>query len=300
MHSVPAPLRLRLFRGSEVISGRLLTRRQLQSGAYVRVALDIYADAALELDHRLRCVGVALTMPAQAYLTADSAAWFHGVTTARPARRPVVAIPPLVRWRSSAAALIRTATPAAIADVSVAGLVHGTKTSIRLATPTQAAADALQHLTTIEACVLVDALLATAQTNAPELVRYLDSLRGVPVARALQSLALCDRRAESPEETRLRVTLVQAGLPTPVPQHVVRTEDGTFVARVDLAWPRLRLAVEYDGRWHADPEQLARDRRRLNALVAAGWTVVHVTAEMMRDPVAVIAEIATAIARAGG
>ncbi|WP_222263215.1 endonuclease domain-containing protein [Modestobacter marinus] len=82
-------------------------------------------------------------------------------------------------------------------------------------------------------------------------------------------MALADGRAESPPESRLRVLLTMAGLP-PVPQWSVRRADGVFIARVDLAYPAVRLAVEYDGAWHGEPGQLGRDRRRLNALVAAG------------------------------
>jgi very-short-patch-repair endonuclease len=42
------------------------------------------------------------------------------------------------------------------------------------------------------------------------------------------------------------------------------------------------VAVEYDGEWHADGTRLRRDRRRLNRLVAEGWTVLHVTADRLR------------------
>jgi very-short-patch-repair endonuclease len=56
------------------------------------------------------------------------------------------------------------------------------------------------------------------------------------------------------------------------------------VARVDLAFPDQRIAVAYDGLWHAEPGQFGRDRRRLNRLVAAGWVVLHVTAADLRDP----------------
>ena len=66
------------------------------------------------------------------------------------------------------------------------------------------------------------------------------------------------------------------GLPAPVPQYVV-IHDGYFVARVDLAWPRYRFAVEYDGQWHADRDQLTRDRRRTRALNAIGWYIYPVT-----------------------
>ncbi|MGY2066835.1 endonuclease domain-containing protein [Blastococcus sp. SYSU DS0619] len=83
--------------------------------------------------------------------------------------------------------------------------------------------------------------------------------------------------AESQPESRLRVALALSGLHA-VPQYSVRDAAGDFVARVDLAFPEQRVALEYDGLWHAGPAQFAKDLRRLNRLVAAGWTVLHVTA----------------------
>jgi very-short-patch-repair endonuclease len=75
--------------------------------------------------------------------------------------------------------------------------------------------------------------------------------------------------------------------------------DGTgFVARVDFAWPEAKVAVEYEGRWHGEsPQQVAADRRRLNRLTAAGWTVVFVTAADLHRPDEVIRRIAAALAR---
>jgi very-short-patch-repair endonuclease len=115
--------------------------------------------------------------------------------------------------------------------------------------------------------------------------------------RVARALDLVDPRAESPQESRVRARLVLAGLPTPEAQHQVM--DGhRFIARVDLAWPARRVAVEYDGVWHADAAQLHRDRRRLNQLVAAGWTVIHVTSVRMHEDFdAVVAEIRAALAR---
>ncbi len=71
------------------------------------------------------------------------------------------------------------------------------------------------------------------------------------------------------------------------------------MARVDFAWPGHRLAVEYDGLWHRDPEQFTADRRRLNRLTAAGWRVLFVTAEDLRHPAALVARIAAELARTG-
>ena len=53
--------------------------------------------------------------------------------------------------------------------------------------------------------------------------------------------------------------------PAPVAQFRVFDDDG-FVARLDFAYPELRLAIEYDGLWHAE-RRPSCDRRRLNRLV---------------------------------
>ena len=49
-------------------------------------------------------------------------------------------------------------------------------------------------------------------------------------------LALADGRAESPQETRLRLVLHRSTLPRPVAQHPVH-HGRAFVARLDFAWP---------------------------------------------------------------
>jgi very-short-patch-repair endonuclease len=75
-------------------------------------------------------------------------------------------------------------------------------------------------------------------------------------------------------------------------------DDVGFVARVDFAWPEQRVAVEYEGRWHGERQHVATDRRRLNRLTAAGWTVIFVTAEDMQDPAQLLLRIEAALAAA--
>jgi very-short-patch-repair endonuclease len=75
-----------------------------------------------------------------------------------------------------------------------------------------------------------------------------------------------------------------------------RSGDGpTFVARVDFAWVAQRLALEYDGLWHAEPGQFRRDRDRLNRLTAAGWRVVFVTAADLHRPELLLARLRAAL-----
>lgn len=53
-----------------------------------------------------------------------------------------------------------------------------------------------------------------------------------------------------------------------------------MVARVDLAYPDARVAVEVDGyRWHAGRQRWAHDLARRNRITALGWRMLHVTHE---------------------
>jgi very-short-patch-repair endonuclease len=139
------------------------------------------------------------------------------------------------------------------------------------------------RLDLVEAVTYCDALAARRRFDAASLAGYLRQRSGWHGCRtAGQVFDLVDGRSESPQESRLRVHMALAGLPPPVPQYEVRVGN-RFVARVDFAWPDLKVAMEYDGVWHADADQLIRDRARLNQLQAAGWYVHHVTMRDMAD-----------------
>lgn len=72
--------------------------------------------------------------------------------------------------------------------------------------------------------------------------------------------------------------LESAGLPTPRYEFTVRDASDRFVGRVDLAYPRQRIAIELDSvRWHLNRESFELDPRRKNALTIAGWTVLTFT-----------------------
>ncbi len=117
--------------------------------------------------------------------------------------------------------------------------------------------------------------------------------------RAEKVFGLADMGAQSPPESGLRVRLVLGGLPRPMVQLAIRLPSG-LVLHPDLAWEEWKVAVEYDGHWYADPDQLHRYRRRLNQLVTAGWTVLHVTSPRQHnDFPAVLREVKAALTAKG-
>ena len=118
-------------------------------------------------------------------------------------------------------------------------------------------------------------------------------------AQLRRALRFADRRSESALETMVRLLLVRAGLPPEALQLRLFDRDGVYFARLDLAWPSRRLAVEADGAEHHDqPSALYRDRRRQNKLLLAGWTVLRFTwHDVLHRPAWVVAQVREALLR---
>ena len=70
--------------------------------------------------------------------------------------------------------------------------------------------------------------------------------------------------------------------------------------RIDIAFPREKVAVEVDGwAWHVDAERFTNDRRKQNALVRAGWDPLRFTwHDLDGRPREVVGEIRATLAAA--
>jgi very-short-patch-repair endonuclease len=88
-----------------------------------------------------------------------------------------------------------------------------------------------------------------------------------------------DRVTESERERLLLRMLERHGFPKPKVQFEIRDPLGDLVARPDLAYPDLKIAIEYDSyEHHVAKEALVRDASRRNAVVALGWLPITATA----------------------
>lgn len=92
--------------------------------------------------------------------------------------------------------------------------------------------------------------------------------------------------------------LVDSGLAQPQIEHPVLGQRGELLARVDLALPDLKIAIELDGRrYHMSAEAFEADRPRQNRLEVLGWIVLRYTWRTYVDtPWVIVAEVAAAIA----
>jgi Protein of unknown function (DUF559) len=167
-------------------------------------------------------------------------------------------------------------------------------------TAARTAFDLGRHTVPIDRAVArVDALLNATGLSAADVARLTHRHPGSRGLRRLDTvLALVDPGSESPRETSLRLSLVRAGLPAPQTQIEVRDEAGAFVARLDMGWREVKVAVEYDGEQHrTNRAQYVRDVRRLERLDRLGWIVIRVLKEDRPDDV--VQRVRQAFARRG-
>jgi very-short-patch-repair endonuclease len=169
---------------------------------------------------------------------------------------------------------------------------------LRLTTPLRTALDLARIEPFEEAVVCLDRFLVAGLVPPDRVRSAAAAMTGPGCRRIRRASSAADGLAESPQETRLRLLVHSSRLPRPVAQFAVGDQSG-FIARVDFAWPAEKVALEYEGTWHGERQNVAKDRRRLNRLTAAGWRVVFVTAADLHDPVPLLARIAAALSRPG-
>jgi hypothetical protein len=288
---VPREVAFLPFSGRAAVDDGLLTPGMLRARHWRRLFPDVYvhATAHRDDDHRLWCAAAALAMPSTGAVAGLSAAALWGVPLL-PGGAPVtVCLPRRVRmWPHPRIRVIRS-------DLAADDVTRFT--GIPLTTPVRTAFDVGRRLPRGDALVAVDALLHRRVVTLDGLRDYASAKPGWPGTRRLaEVLGLATPLAESPMETRLRLLLLDAGAPPPAPQHEVRDTRGRFVARLDLAYPRWRIGIEYEGDHHRERAQFRRDVARLGELREAGWLVLRFTADdVLRRPGRVTAQVAAAI-----
>lgn len=237
----------------------------------------VYVRADVPSSTLLRAQPAALVMSKHSVLCDRTAAWIHGIDVFRYAE--LDGVPPLETYvlgghdptdRKDCHGGTRDLKPE---DWQLIG-------GVRVTTPLRTALDLACKQSRREALAALDAFARDYDVTATRLrqllVRYFRR-RGVIQARELVSLI--DARAESRGESWARLEIHDAGLPTPTPQHWV-LRDGVPTYRLDLAYPRARVAVEYDGvEFHSTPEQRERDEQRRAWLRDQGWYVIVLTKE---------------------
>jgi hypothetical protein len=267
----------RPFRGSAAVRAGLLSRDDLRGPRFRRVGGDLYVAAEVSDSTELAIRTQALRAGPTGVVTGWSACWWWGCRVLPLPEPPVEIAVPDRRLRCADGVLVRRVLIRE-QDVDV-------RDGVRVTTPVRTAYDLARESPLVDAVVAADALAQVGRFSGGDLRAIETALGPHRGCRSVDLVAeLMDPAAESPMETRTRLVVVRAGLPRPVAQFRVLDGAGRFVARVDLAWPEWKVAVEYDGHDHALDDRRGRDVERIDALRRLGWFVVVVTSRQYATP----------------
>jgi hypothetical protein len=253
--------------GSEAIASGAITRGQLRS-RYRAIYPDVYERKVVAPSLRANTTGAWLWSKRRGVITGRAAAALHGALWVDQAA-PVEMLwqncnpPPGIICRDER---FNCDQVVEIDDMAV--------TTIE-----RTAFDLGRHLPRLDAVQHLDALARATGLGADHVLPLAAQYAGARGVRRLKgALDLMDAGAESPQETRTRLVLIDGGFPLPTTQIPVPNDAGSKFY-LDMGWENMMVAVEYDGNHHrADPEVYARDIARLEELHRRGWIVIRVIA----------------------
>lgn len=265
----------RPFIGSEAIARGDVTKADLRT-RYTNLFRDVYLAPGVDPTPLLRAEGGWLWSRRRAIVAGFTASAVHGAQWVD-TRLPVE----LIHDNRHRLDGLRIRGDLTQGDEVM--LVEG----IPVTTPERTAVDLACWYPRDDAVVAVDALLRATNAKVADIeliaARY-PGRRGSVSARSV--LDLVDPGAESPQETLLRLRIIDAGLSRPQTQIPIYDRRGYLVARADMGWPDLRIAIEYEGDHHrTDEKQFNRDIFRIEQMEAAGWIVVRITAKDRPDQI---------------
>jgi hypothetical protein len=232
----------------------------------------VLVDARTPDTRELRCQGLALVLPPVGVLCHSTAAWARKVDAFQPEDRLLLTpqcMVPHGTSRSRHAGVICIEGYLPEADIEI---VDG----VPITTSSRTTVDLMRDLRRPFALSVADAMVRAELVTVAELARRIKRLRGYRgIRQARELLLLIDPRAESPGETWLRLRIVDAGFPFPRPQLEFLDHRGRVIARLDLAYPEIKLAMEYDGAaYHSHEDDRVHDAGRRDLLRDAyGWRI---------------------------
>lgn len=273
---------------------RHMLRGLVSQGLVTRAISGVYIPAHLDDTPELRARALRLVVPDDCVVVDRHAGWLLGAPMVL-APGEHLALRPLSLYRPAGRGRLRNSLTSSGERNLVASDVTEVA-GIQVTTPLRTALDLGRVRHASEAITGIDAMLRRGGFTRAEMLDSVRRFRGMRWVTTLRGVApLADPRSESPGESVLRLRCHECGLPEMQPQLEV-TDAGMFLARLDLADPRRRLAVEYDGaEWHGSPAQQEHDRSRRDAVRRTGWTVEAFTASDVFGPARTVEDRLTAL-----
>jgi hypothetical protein len=253
------------FLGTEAIASGKLTRGQLR-WRYTALHPNVYLDNEATRSVDTNAYAAWLFTRRAGIIAGRAAAYLYGVLLVKPSA-PVEIIAKHGRRRPGIVRRDERIEPDEMRPFGPDGL---------LMTPAaRTALDLARFLPRDTAVVHLDALAAVTGLTYRKVSGLVERYRGTRgIAQARIALELMDGGSSSPELTRLRLVLLDAGIP--VPGTDVMLSDGLDTVVLPMAWTDQKVALTYDlndkfARYQAAQRVVAQE-----LLQRLGWFEIHV------------------------
>lgn len=276
-------------------------RWRVRIGRWARVAPGVFALAGTADTWRQKTMAAVLAAGPGAVASHTTAAALYGLSCC-PFKAVEITVP-LGRSRRSRSALVHASAHLHRIDVASIDSIPITRPARTLVDLAGSVGNAVLEEALDDA--LVRGLTTLDRVNERANVLGGPGRNGIRLLRkVLEGWAEGDV-AEGVAEMRMVRRLLANGQPKPVLQHEVFDGSGRFVARLDAAYPELRVGIEMNGfRWHGTPRAFAKDPARLRRLAALGWLILPCTpvdltgaGTLLADQVASAREMTRAVPR---
>lgn len=278
------------FLGSEALAAGIVTRHELAT-RYDAIYRNIYIPRGQKVTPAQRAHAAWLWSRRQATVAGVSAAAMHGakwIDSHLPAELNQAS------QHKSKGIVLHNDTLSADEIAIVRGIV--------VTTAARTAFDLGRRYGRTLAVIRVDALLQATALELADIDTLIDRHRGARGIVQLRGVVrLADAGAESPQETRTRLVLTDAGLRPQRTQIDVYNRFGDHVHRIDMGWPEWKVGVEYDGEQHwSNPAIRAKDIDQQAELEELGWRTIRVSDQILRyRPHTVVQRTRSALRAAG-
>ncbi|KAA8819716.1 hypothetical protein CSQ85_03100 [Bifidobacterium rousetti] len=142
-----------------------------------------------------------------------------------------------------------------------------------------------QYLNVDELIVLLEAIIRRGRYPIDAFANRLTAFHRIVGRQRCEAALRIAQSSDSVQETRARLALLRFGLSAPTILHVIIDPSNSARYTVDMAYPRGKVAIEYDGDHHRRfRAQYVRDQQKRRRLRQMGWTVIEVFADdLMTD-----------------
>lgn len=269
-------------------------RTAISTGALRPLGKGVVVSRRRWLDPLTRASAALLAAGADAALSGATAAALHGCHAIEPNAVDVV-VPPECAVRSTSWLVVHHVQRYAKDVVEIDGM--------RVLALDRVVSDLLCSARPQDGLALADEVLRLAGSGAEAVRKQIGAQIGRRrdprgTVRGALVLDLASPKSRSPAESWFRWGLLEAGVPVPEVNWPLTGIDGQVVYYIDLAWPHLRIAVEYDG-YAAHVDRRDADLARETDLRRRGWIVIRADAEDLRNPARIERKLRAAFAERG-